>query len=1493
MTRSASFANRHFIKAVRIFVKSILGAILILLLCAPLKIYGNGPIPFSEDFNSFSGSGFAPTPNIGQLDSDIWIVNGLSDGDILFGDIQTTGDFARGLSAGGVTTGGIYAFDVGGGNNILGVQPIGTDFTPGEITLRLQNNAGATLTQLNIAYDIWYLNDQDRANSLNLSHSSDDITYTSIVALDFTTPQAADALPAWQSTPRSTSLTGLNIANGNFFYLKWTGDDVSGAGNRDEYGLDNVQITLPTGDMPPTVASTTPPNGATAIALDANIDLSFSEDVAVTAPWFDLNCTSSGGHSATVSGGPQNYTLNPDTNFANNETCTITVFAAQVTDQDGAPDTMVADYAFSFTTIAAAGNWVINEIHADPADPNGDANGDGIRDASDDEFIEIINNSGGIVDISGWTLSDGVGLKHTFPAGTVVMDQCPVVVFAGGAPTGVFGGAVVQTASTGQLGLNNDVDTITLNNGAIVQAVYPYGNEANDDQSLTRDPDLTGPDPLVRHSTATGSGGALFSPGVRVDGSLFAMCGPPDIPPIIVSTIPPNGATGIAINTNIDLNFSEDVVVTDPWFNLNCTSSGGHTAVVSGGPQNYTLNPDTDFANNETCTVTVFADQVTDQDGPPDNMTHHEVFTFTTTSPPAPILISEFLYDGATSSTEGDEFIELCNPNAGPVDLTGYKTGDEEVNGGGESMYQLPPGATLAANACLVIAKDAAQFQARFESWPDFETGSLTKYTAWGSGNWALANNGDELLVLGPNDEILDSVAYRNGDYATLGLEPDASAPEPHSLQRIWPVDTNSMPHDFVRTLPNPGQPTMPPSPLAVPPPPAPLPEGMKAYWGDLHAHTTYSDGAGPPYYALAMARAAGLHFFAITDHGWQISAAQWADTLNQTANATAPGQFIALRGLEWTHKTDGHINVFNSNTLLSRTDPMFDTLPKLYNWLAANPEVIAQLNHPGLNYDGDFNNFVFNPHAAPRVFMQEIGNNAQGYVTYEPAFVQSNTLGWRVAPTNNSDIHTAHWGTDSPTRTGLVAPALTQTDLFDAMRARRVFATEDNNLALALRLNGAWMGSVLNTTGTLPAVVDFVDPDPEPLTLYLYDGNLPLAAMPVAASTGQWSTTVNALPGHFFWVKAVQADGDAAYSAPVWIEGQAPPDTIYLNEILPAPRDWDWDGNGEATYQDEWIELFNPLERPVGLGGWRLADSSGWVYDIPLGVVIPAGGFATFYHHQTGFSLNNDGDTITLIHPNGNLIDAFSYPHTPGYDETWCRLPDGHADWSEDCGPSPNAANWARASAGPLQANIFEAKRLALGAWVKVKGRVTAPPGVLGKRNMYIQDDTAGILIYLPEDHRYFNLGDKVEVKGTLKIYHEEFEIAVNERSDIKFLEAGFPPPPLPLATTSLLEPYEGMLVMLQGQAVQFQGRSTLWLDDNTGWAKVYLRQSTGIRKPFIKVGTPVTATGIVSQYSEDEDAPSRNDYRLLLRYQTDLVLPEPAQSPNSWPILLPETGY
>jgi predicted extracellular nuclease len=106
------------------------------------------------------------------------------------------------------------------------------------------------------------------------------------------------------------------------------------------------------GDLAPTVASTTPANDSTQVALDANVTLTFSEPVAATGSWFAIACTASGDHPAAVSGGPTTFTLDPASEFAAGEACTVSIVAAQVTDLDAddPPDQMATDFTFSFTT---------------------------------------------------------------------------------------------------------------------------------------------------------------------------------------------------------------------------------------------------------------------------------------------------------------------------------------------------------------------------------------------------------------------------------------------------------------------------------------------------------------------------------------------------------------------------------------------------------------------------------------------------------------------------------------------------------------------------------------------------------------------------------------------------------------------------------------------------------------------------------------------------------------------------------------------------------------------------------------------------------------------------------------------------------------------------------------------------------------------------------------------------------------------------------------
>lgn len=168
---------------------------------------------------------------------------------------------------------------------------------------------------------------------------------------------------------------------------------------------------------------------------------------------------------------------------------------------------------------------IINEVLYDPSNSglDGDANGDGVYSQAEDEFIEIVNLSSQPADLSGYTIFDDENLaineaNHTIPSGTIIQPGKSIVIFGGGAPKGNFGGATIQTSTSGDFNMNNAGDNITIKDasGKIVLTfdIEPYSNNPN--ESYTRNPDLTGE--FEQHSNVNDK---LFSPGTKTDGTAF------------------------------------------------------------------------------------------------------------------------------------------------------------------------------------------------------------------------------------------------------------------------------------------------------------------------------------------------------------------------------------------------------------------------------------------------------------------------------------------------------------------------------------------------------------------------------------------------------------------------------------------------------------------------------------------------------------------------------------------------------------------------------------------------------------------------------------------------------------------------------------------------------------------------------------------------------------------------------------------------------------
>jgi predicted extracellular nuclease len=269
------------------------------------------------------------------------------------------------------------------------------------------------------------------------------------------------------------------------------------------------------------------------------------------------------------------------------------------------------------------------------------------------DFIELFNRGTTTVSVAGWSVqyaaATGTSWQVTNLSGSIAPGQYYLVQEAAGAggttnlPPPDATGSIAMSATAAKVALVNTTTTLTgtCPTGASIIDLVGYGT-ANcfEGAAVAALTNTTAALRALGGCTETDNNASDFATGApnpRNTSSALNPCAG-DAAPAVASTVPINGAINVAVNATITVNFSEAVNVTGSWFSISGSSSGPHTAAVSGGPMNFTLDPDTDFATSETVTVTIFASQVTDQDAidPPDNMAANFVFSFTTVAPPPP-----------------------------------------------------------------------------------------------------------------------------------------------------------------------------------------------------------------------------------------------------------------------------------------------------------------------------------------------------------------------------------------------------------------------------------------------------------------------------------------------------------------------------------------------------------------------------------------------------------------------------------------------------------------------------------------------------------------------------------------------------------------------------------------------------------------------------------------------------------------------------------------
>ncbi len=351
-------------------------------------------------------------------------------------------------------------------------------------------------------------------------------------------------------------------------------------------------------------------------------------------------------------------------------------------------------------------------------------------------------------------------------------------------------------------------------------------------------------------------------------------------------------------------------------------------------------------------------------------------------------------------------------------------------------------------------------------------------------------------------------------------------------------------------------------------------------YFGQLHSHTTFSDGSGSLDSALDyvanLPDSANVDFVAFTDHSnyfdtkdavnpesalydmtqaTAYSQETWAKYKNTVAAFNdSQAKIVAVAGFEMTWSGGpGHINTFNTPGIVSRNNSTLnnktdDAGLKAYYALLSQPEgaeSLSQLNHPGSTF-GTFADFAYwDPVIDSRVFLVEVGNGegaigAGGYYPSYEYYTMALDKGWHVAPTNNQDNHKGKWGNANDARDVVLTDDFTEAGIYQAIRDMRVYATEDKNLEITYTLNGYQLGSSIDVPEKVNIEVTVNDPD----------SNDSISKVEVVVNSGKvihtWNDPTQLATGalsveldpdySYYYIRVTEGDGDLAVTAPVWV---------------------------------------------------------------------------------------------------------------------------------------------------------------------------------------------------------------------------------------------------------------------------------------------------------------------------------------------------------------------
>ena len=323
----------------------------------------------------------------------------------------------------------------------------------------------------------------------------------------------------------------------------------------------------------------------------------------------------------------------------------------------------------------------------------------------------------------------------------------------------------------------------------------------------------------------------------------------------------------------------------------------------------------------------------------------------------------------------------------------------------------------------------------------------------------------------------------------------------------------------------------------------------------------------------------------------------------------------------------------------------------------------------------------------------------------------------------------------------------------------------------------------------------------------------------------------------------------------------------IYLNEIYPNPD--------KDRFEDEWVELCNRGVETVSLTSWQLDDEvKGSRAHVIADVSLAPSTCSTIWQEQSGVILNNDGDQVRLLWPDGRVTDEVVYGKAPR-GQSFARQISGGWSWTSE--PTLGTANSFSLSNEIAVAKVAASKAIAndssSGSKAKAKannaktavskseknsttkgqmrvtGKVVSLPGALGSQFFYISGSTVKQVYSYKKLFPALQLGDEVEVIGEISKASAVSRIKTKSKENIKVIKHGTPVQPLIVGNEEIDEVPVGTLVEVKGILTEKKS-NTLFLDDQSAEVKIYFKKN-GASFADLKKDDYLTIRGVLESSS------------------------------------------